>query len=93
MKARSTEAGKKVQFTLSSEPGDLVYVSGTFNQWNPTAHQLKSDPDCGQFRTTVRMPGGTHEYKFVVNGVWTADPKCAAWVPNCHGTINSVVQV
>ena len=92
MQARSI-ANKNVRFELSAEPGSLVFVAGTFNNWNPTANPLKDNPDSGHFKTAMRVPAGTHEYKFVVNGVWTADPKCADWVPNDSGSLNSVLHV
>ena len=94
MKARSKkEAGKQVQFEVASEPGSQVFLAGTFNNWNPLAQPLNAKADSERFTTTLRIPVGTHEYKFVVNGVWRADPNCAAWVANDHGSLNSVVHV
>ena len=94
MKKRAKkETGKQVQFEISSEPGSQVYLAGTFNDWNPNAHPLNGKPDSEHFTTTVFIPVGTHEYKFVVNGVWRVDPNCAAWVPNDQGSLNSVVHV
>ena len=80
-------------FQLSAEPGSQVFVAGTFNNWNPTANLLKDHRDRGHFKTAFSVPPGTHEYKFVVNGAWTADPKCPDWVPNDCGSLNSVLHV
>ena len=88
-----SEGTKRVQFDLSVEPGKQVFVAGTFNNWNPTANPLKDNPGSGHCKATLRIPVGTHEYKFVVNGVWTVDPKCAERVPNAHGSLNSVLHV
>ena len=85
--------GRRVRFALSAEPGSQVFVAGTFNSWNPAANPLKDNPGSGHFKTGLRVPTGTHEYKFVVNGVWTADPKCPDWAPNGYGSLNSVLHV
>lgn len=88
-----SDTGNSVRFALSEAPGSRVFVAGTFNNWNPTANPLKDDPASGHFKAALPIPTGTHEYKFVVNGVWTIDPKCADWAPNCYGGLNSVLQV
>jgi len=88
-----TETGKKVRFELSAEPGSQVFVAGTFNNWNPTANPLKDNPNSGHFKAALRVPTGTHEYKFVVNGAWSIDPKCPAWALNPFGGLNSVLHV
>ncbi len=78
---------------MSAEPGSKVFVAGTFNNWNPTANPLKDNPDSGHFKTVLPLSAGIHEYKFVVNGVWTVDPKCAKWTSNGHGSLNSVLRI
>ena len=93
MKRLPAETGKNVQFELSAEPGIRVFVAGTFNNWNPTANPLKDNPDSGHYKAALRVPTGTQEYKFVVNGVWTVDPKCPDWTSNGHGSLNSVLHV
>ena len=87
------EAGKRVRFEFSAEPGSRVFVAGTFNDWCPTANPLKGKPGGQQFQAALRVPTGTHEYKFVVNGVWAMDPKCVEWTPNGQGSLNSVLRV
>jgi 1,4-alpha-glucan branching enzyme len=93
MKMMTTETGKRVRFELSAEPGSRVFVAGTFNNWSPTANRLKDNPGSGHCKATVCLPKGTHEYKFVVNDVWTADPKCLDSVQNGYGSVNSVLHV
>ena len=92
MKLLTADVGKRVQFRLSAEPGSQVFIAGTFNNWNPTANPLKDNPDSGHFKAVLRVPPGTHEYKFVVNGVWIMDPKSTGWVQNAYGSLNSVLQ-
>ena len=86
-------AGKRVRFELSAAPGSRVFVAGTFNNWNPTANQLKDNPGSGHCKTTLVLPPGRHEYKFVVNGEWRVDPNCAESAPNDQGSLNSVITV
>ena len=84
---------KTTQFEFSAKAGSKVFVAGTFNNWNPTANPLKDNPDSGHFKTALRIPAGTHEYKFVVNGVWITDPNCAESAPNSYKSLNSVIRV
>ena len=93
MKLRSADIRKKVRFKLSAEPKSQVFVAGTFNNWSPTANPLKDNLDRGYFKATLSLPRGTHEYKFVVNGVWRTDPKCREWILNGYGSLNSVLHV
>jgi 5'-AMP-activated protein kinase regulatory beta subunit len=86
-------AGKKVQFELEAEAGSKVFVAGTFNEWDPTKNPMKDNPNSGKFVTTMLLPAGRHEYKFVVNGEWRVDPKCSEWTPNDCGSLNSVLTV
>ena len=89
------ERGKAIRFEITAERDSKVYIAGTFNQWNPNTHPLAHHPEEGDgvFRATLHLPAGTHEYKFVINGVWHLDSACPNWVLNEHGTLNSVVRV
>lgn len=95
IREKKPDSGKKrkVRFELSAEPGSQVYVAGTFNSWNPTTNPLKEKPDGGHFKATLDLEEGTHEYKFVVNGLWLSDPKCPNWIPDGCGAMNSVLTV
>ncbi len=84
---------KAVQFEISAAPDSQVYVAGSFNNWDPTSHPLELNQEEGVFRSTITLPEGKYEYKFVVNGVWQMDSNCPLWVPNQHGSLNSVVHV
>jgi 1,4-alpha-glucan branching enzyme len=85
--------GKAVRFQLVRDPGNEVYVAGTFNNWDSHAHPLTFLPDAGSYLATLTLPPGRHEYKFVVNGKWCPDPKCPETVPNPLGDVNSVIVV
>lgn len=93
MKSNAGTKGRKVRFALAAEPGVQVFVAGTFNNWDPSQHRMQDDPAHGGYRIALTLPPGRHEYKFIVNGDWVADPACADWQPNGLGTLNSVVSV
>jgi 1,4-alpha-glucan branching enzyme len=82
---------KRVTFNVKGEPGSKIYVAGSFNDWDPSKNKLVEKK--GNFSVSMLVPTGRHEYKFVVNDVWTVDPNCADWVPNGCGSLNSVVVV
>lgn len=79
-------------FRLQAQPESEVYVAGTFNDWDPKRHRLTAT-DGGVLSTTLSLPRGTHEYKFVVDGIWCVDPSCAETAPNDLGSQNSVLRL
>ena len=90
--AHPSLAGKKrVKFAIKAEPCGEVFVAGTFNGWAPKKHKLVEKN--GAYATSILVSKGRHEYKFIVNGVWCIDPECSEWVPNEHGSLNSVMTV
>ena len=93
MKLLAATTERRVKFELSVQPGSQVFVAGTFNNWNPTANSLKDNPGSGHCKTTLVLPPGRHEYKFIVNGEWRTDANCAESAPNDQGSLNSVITV
>ncbi|HBC86417.1 MAG TPA: hypothetical protein DCZ94_05635 [Lentisphaeria bacterium] len=93
MKLLPVGTQRRVRFKLLAKPGSQVFVAGTFNNWNPTANPMKDNPESGHYKAVLRVPPGAHEYKFIVNGVWSVDPKCAARIPNAYGSQNNVLHV
>lgn len=93
MSAQSTETVRAVRFEVMVDPGSEVYVAGSFNGWNPRYARLSDESGNGLYSITIYLPPGTYEYKFVVNGVWQADPQCPGWTANAMGTLNSLLTV
>ena len=92
--ARSSSDGKKrVKFEIKAESGKKVFVAGTLNEWKSNDKAMKEKGKSGVYSTTVLLPKGRCEYKFIIDGVWCVDPECPEWVPNNHGTLNSVISV
>jgi 1,4-alpha-glucan branching enzyme len=82
-----------VTFTLNANPGSLVAVAGSFNDWDPLRHPLTDADGTGCYRVTLALAPGSYEYKFVINGTWCVDPNCPDWAQNEYGTLNSVRKV
>ncbi|MCR5751336.1 MAG: glycogen-binding domain-containing protein [Kiritimatiellae bacterium] len=82
---------KTVTFTVHAEKGKSVYVAGDFNNWEPTAKKMAFKS--GVYSATVKLAPGEHQYKFVIDGTWCADPENANAVANDQGTFNSVITV
>ena len=89
---KKEEATEWVIFKCHAPPGTEVHVAGTFNRWDPTAIRL-GDRGKGLYATTVRLPVGRYEYKFIMNGSWRNGPDSVTQVPNPFGTTNSVLVV
>jgi 1,4-alpha-glucan branching enzyme len=83
---------QRVQVTLDAPAAQQVHVTGTFCDWQANAQPLKKGRD-GIWKTTLWLPPGRHEYRFVVDGQWRDDPKCGERVPNSFGTENCVLHV
>ena len=87
------KAATKVLFQFAAPKGCRVFVAGSFNGWSDDEHELQYQAKRGAFQTTLALAPGRYEYKFVVDGSWVADPACPDWVPNEHGSLNSVIVV
>ena len=92
-KAPAKAAERRVTFTVRAEAGKPVYLAGCFNQWNPTGKKMTDKKKDGVYSTTIKLAPGTYEYKFVIDGVWCADPENQDFVKNDCGTLNSVITV
>ena len=84
------EKTKRVTFSVRAKEGSKVSIAGSFNGWDPTAKEMKYQKREDLFVATLNLPVGAHEYKFVIDGIWCADPECPDWIQNDLGTLNSV---
>ncbi len=82
-----------VRFVLAAPEAQTVSLAGDFNGWSRTATPLLPSGIPGQWSVTLEVPGGRHEYAFVVDGErWVADP-AAAGVRDEFGNESSVLSV
>jgi len=91
-KSTARSENQSVSFALVREHAREVFVAGTFNNWNPKATALRRQAD-RQWQGELKLPPGTHEYQFVVDGQWLPDPQARESAPNPYGTVNSVIRV
>jgi hypothetical protein len=79
----------EVTFELPTEAKEVALVCEA-NGWQPVAMKKSKNT----FATKLRLPAnGRFEYRFLVdNGQWINDDAADAYVPNEHGTVNSVVE-
>lgn len=82
--------GIPVTFVLDAPNGWDVALAGTFNNWEPRAMVKESD---GQWRITVHLARGSHQYRFLVDTEWREDPVNERRTVNEFGTHNSVIEV
>ncbi len=83
----------RVRFTIDAPNARKVLLAGDFTDWEAAARPMRRrKAGAATFSTSVTLPPGTYEYKFLVDGNWVEDPK-AEQVANPFGTNNSLVVV
>lgn len=81
-----------VSFCLQGyEEADQVTLAGSFNNWDPNGIFMKWNGDHWEY--SVKLHGGKHFYKFVVDGEWIVDPNNPIKENDGQGNINSVLFV
>ena len=81
-----------VEFMAKAEEGSSVFLAGSFNKWDSNSIAMKHNGD-HSFVTTIQLPPGRYEYKFVINNIWRIDEQCSLWAQNDQGSLNSVIEV
>jgi Glycogen recognition site of AMP-activated protein kinase len=87
---RTAEGG--ILFTYGDPNSSSVFLAGSFNEWNAEAIPLAQD-ESGLWSVVHSLPAGSHEYKFVVDGAWFADPENPDTQADPYGGANSLVTV
>jgi len=85
-------AEKPVDLALHAPKAQSVVVAATFNGWDTKRTPLRKGKN-GDWKTTVWLPPGRYEYRFVVDGQWMSDPAAKTSVHNNFGSTNSVLEV
>jgi 1,4-alpha-glucan branching enzyme len=74
---------KPVNFICIAPQARKVALIGDFNDWNPTAHPMKRQPD-GAWMTQVPLSHGPHHYLFSIDGKPALDPRARGIVEGEH---------
>ncbi|MBF0387477.1 MAG: AAA family ATPase [Candidatus Omnitrophica bacterium] len=90
--AKEIEAIAETTFTLNAPEAQSVYVAGSFNDWSLNGFCRMNKED-GVWRLQLPLDPGVHQYQFVIDGRWQADPANDLKEPNGFGDMNSVVKV
>jgi 1,4-alpha-glucan branching enzyme len=84
---RSKLFGNKTRVTFclpENHPEGVVSVVGTFNDWVPGTHELKTRRD-GTRTVSVPLPPGHYQFRYLASdGVWLDDEHADAVGP--HGS-------
>ena len=85
---RKPEGKKRVYFRIKAPDAETVHLAGCFNGWDDSARLLKQDSR-GTWRTSMMLPPGVYEYRYLVDGAW-ANESDTPVVPNPFGSQNCV---
>ncbi len=85
-----TKGEYEVTFEYNAEQAKEVVLVSDFNGWQPVAMKKSKE---GPFRTKVRLPKDSQfQFRYLVdNENWVNDEAADAYLPNEHGSENSVV--
>jgi 1,4-alpha-glucan branching enzyme len=89
---KAKDQRKKVSFSLTMPSARQVSVAGTFNDWDSQKDLLKQN-ETDRWSIVMSLSPGIYEYRFVVDGVWTADPMNRNRRRNIYGGENCIVEV
>ena len=81
-----------VHFEYEDPAAQNVCIAGSFNDWHPTVSEMLN-MGSGKWVKDLELAPGTYEYRFVVDGKWITDPRCAHTVLNSFGETNSLLMV
>ena len=95
--------GKKVPVLISwSEGGDVVQITGSFNQWRLRVNLTKryhaifervyhDSPSSDEFYTVLYLDPGTYEIRFVVDGNWALSTDISQTVDKQGCRVNTLI--
>jgi len=64
---------RTAEFNMKAGPGRTVFVTGTFNGWDPYMHRLE-EVKPGLYSISLKILPGIHYYYYVVDGMRKTDP-------------------
>lgn len=86
------DASVLVRFVYAAPDASTVAVAGDFNGWEPAP--MSRAESAAAFTTTLRIPAGTHEYVFVVDGQrFVPDPLAGRYRDDGFGNRNALIEL
>lgn len=85
----------ETEFELEpSEVATTVSLAGSHNAWSTTASPLTFDAGSGVWKGSFKLPAGTYQYKFVIDGTkWIPDPGNPDTVDDGYCGFNSQITI
>jgi hypothetical protein len=84
--------GNTARFRYRGEPGSVITVAGSFNDWDPFMYEMEETED-GLYTLTLKLPSGIQRYAFIDQGRKVADALNPDFAYTPEGTRVSVLQV
>jgi chromosome partitioning protein len=87
---------REVVIYFSDQAAADVQIAGDFNGWIPdkgVRSLIESKGATRVWTKILRLPPGTYQYRYVVDGEWRRDPTNPESAPGIAGESNSVLQV
>ncbi|MGO8692243.1 MAG: hypothetical protein ACLQMF_01100 [Rectinemataceae bacterium] len=84
--------GRTAHFVFQGAPGELVTVSGDFNDWDPFIYEM-SETRPGLYELSLPLTPGRHYYDFVYRGDYVPDPLNGVKAATDEGRVVSVITV
>jgi MinD-like ATPase involved in chromosome partitioning or flagellar assembly len=82
----------KTALSIFAPHAKEVYVVGEFNDWKMDKDS-RMEENNGTWRKNISITPGSYRYRFVIDGVWTEDPRNPAKAMNPYGQMDSLVEV
>ena len=83
----------KIEFAALYPQAKTVLLAGDFNNWQPDVTPMTKTSANGRWEILLPLAGGTHQYRYVVDGRWQQDPYNKLVTENEFGEFNSLVEV
>jgi 1,4-alpha-glucan branching enzyme len=83
---------QEIVLTFFEPEAREVYVAGNFNDWHTDSTPMTNRGE-GEWGVRLMLRSGRYEYRFVVDGRWSEDPRATERVTNPYGDFNSVLVV
>jgi 1,4-alpha-glucan branching enzyme len=83
---------KPVDFVCRAPDAKEVFITGDFNDWHPTSHPMRRQPD-GAWQIHLPLHHGHHHYRFLVDGKPALDPHAHGVARDHEGHKVSLVAV
>ncbi len=84
---------RKKQFRFHAPHAATVKIVGTFNNWNPSDVAVMDRGDDGFWTKSIHLTQGSHQYRFLVDGIWVTDEDNPNSVVNAFGEKNSIIEI